>query len=505
MATNLQQTVTFDDFSKGEWSTYGGIKPQPGTFTADNMIVRANGLIGPRAGLKDVTPASMPVGSLIALHAGPTPSKDGLFIVGNAVYYFDLFNAAVAPTAMGTLGATPSVVLKPHLATTKYYLAVPGDKCYVLDPIAGTTTALTGSPGGHAIVQYGVRLVVAESTGSNRIWVSDPQNFNSWPAPNFIDVGDDWQVTGFFVQKNHLAIFKREGLYVLTNTPTINEVIRLIDTMQGPLHPWQADIDQDDMIYMVSAFEINPATFDGNDGKQLAYLKELGGARDDTDATPPTKRGVQTFSGELTSSSTAVVGKDLAGDDIMLLNHNNVWTKHSIGVPVSGLMTASNSQLVISDGGAGGVAAKIYTTRTDLGRPAFLSDGLAALGDGSDTPLHATLTLPEWYSPDGTEVAVASVIIDVVKWSTGASLNNHIAVTSTSLGGYQRPGNTPAQTQDWDEAGSAALTTGLQDRLQFNFEQIRGAGFQIILNNIRGIDIRAVSVVVQMQPNLPRV
>lgn len=504
MATSLEQTITFDDWSKGEWSVLGEIKAQPGSFTATNMIVRANGTIGPRAGLKNVTPASMPNGLLLALEAGPTPGKDGLFIIGNTVYYFDLFTPATSPTSMGTLGTTPSVVLAPFLATTKFYVAVPGDATYELDPIAGTTTALTDSPGGHIVLQFGARLLVAESTSSNRLFVSDPSDFNSWPVDNFIDIGDDWQITAMIVQKNQLAIIKREGIYVLSGTPTVSEFVRRVDTMTGPLQPWQARADQDDTVYFIQAFGRNPAIFDGTDGQQISYLKALDGARDDTDPTPPTQRGVETIDGETTASTVVYANRDVGGSDVLVVKHNNTWTKHVTSVGISGMTTTANGQFVITDGGGSSTPAKIYTTRFDLGRPAFTSDGLASVGDDSSTPLVANLTLPEWRSPDGMEVGVESVLIDGIKWNTGATATNHAEVTVFSLAGFMRPGKQATVTQSFDEAGSSASTGGTEVRLQFNFEDIRGGGFQIVIENIRGLDIRSVEVTLANNPNLSR-
>jgi hypothetical protein len=139
----------------------GGERAPAGTFAGENVLVYADGTVGPRPGLLNVTPASMPTGKLLALVKTPVVGKDGIFVIGNTVYRFDLGTAATAPTSIGTFAVTPTKPLHFYLNTDTFYVAVPGDKTYRVDPTNSTVTAVTGSPPGRFVTIWNGQLIVA--------------------------------------------------------------------------------------------------------------------------------------------------------------------------------------------------------------------------------------------------------------------------------------------------------------------------------------------------------
>lgn len=500
------QRIKFDNFKFGDYGSYGGSKAAPeGSFDALNMLVYADGSIGPRPGWANRTPNDMPNGKLVALLITQTPTRNLVFIVADDVR---AANLALLPgsgsVSMGTLDTTPTTAVYPKAGTAEYYIAVPGDKCYKLDPPSGTITSLAGSPGGTELEVYGLRLVVVDSGAKYRILYSAANDFESWPAENFLNVGDLWDITALREQKNHLTIMKSRGTYVMTGVPgTASAVVRKIDRSYGPLMPSQADIDQQDTITFIPAFRQNPATFDGAQTQQVSYLTSLDPDRD-SDASLPLVRGFTTTLGDQAPSTLVLTQGD--GHDIMVVNQNGVWTKHHVEKSISGMVRGGyTGDVYVTDGGADASPSKIYSNHFNKNRPGFSTDQEMQPGDDSLTPPQAYVAIPQWWAPDDTEVTVRQVIVDYTKWNTGADATNHFDIIPTSYGRF----NADAVTQDpisFDQAGSGAggsvgdNTTG---RFVAGFPYCYGAGFSIKLDNIRGVAIRSITVEVEIKPNQP--
>ena len=131
-----------------------------------------------------------------------------------------------------------------------------------------------------------------------------------------------------------------------------------------------------------------------------------------------------------------------------------------------------------------------------LNRPAFTDDTHAQPGDLSDTPVDATLTLPEHWTESSDPVTVSEVVIDFVHYDTGASEDNQLVVTVTSLARGNESGTTNGtQTQTWTLPTASSTTVGVEDRVRFPFhDQGSGAGWRVEITGIRGVKIREVVV-----------
>jgi hypothetical protein len=122
----VDRTVVFDNFRGGEWGLLGGEKPPANSFHGKNVMVYANGLIGPRPGLKDFTPDNMPNGKLRAFVETPVPDREGLFIIGNVAYYSSFRNFTITPVAYtGDVLSAGDDPLHPKIDTTSFLVAVP--------------------------------------------------------------------------------------------------------------------------------------------------------------------------------------------------------------------------------------------------------------------------------------------------------------------------------------------------------------------------------------------
>lgn len=500
------QIVVWDNFSGGDYGTQGGERAPQGTFKASNMIVRANGMIGPRPGLRNITPDSMPDGFLLGIATGPVVEKNCLFIIDQTAYHFDLGNTATAPTAFGSMFPfAPNQPVKPKLQTADWlvpitYGAAPGtqDKMYVLDPAANTLAELSSdSLGGHEFVQQGQQIIVAQSEFSNQLDASSPIDPTDWSAGLFADIGDDWQVTALFVLKNVLAIIKRTGWHILSGVfgdPT-TQFIRQISQADGVLHPWQAEIDQNDQIWFWPLFKFSPGVFNGAALQYLGIYDFPTRENDDTLADEPIKRSVVVIDGDKTASDPVFIQ---GGDSqMMLVQHNGVWTFHNFETTISAMAAKNGQQLVITDGGGESDPAQFYSTVFTLGRPAFTSDTVCGPGDNSDTPLNASLTLPQHWSQDGREMFPRQLVVDFVSWDTGTEETNHFDMTLRILGTADQNGvglEQEGTTQSWDEVVDSSSADGTRRRAVFWFSETHGAGVELQITNIRGVDFRAFTL-----------
>jgi hypothetical protein len=187
-----------------------------------------------------------------------------------------------------------------------------------------------------------------------------------------------------------------------------------------------------------------------------------------------------------------VLGGPGVADRQLALYARGRWTLHQFNVPA--LYAFVNSQTVADahmfSNGNGQV---FYTWRAYNDRPAFTSDTFGQPGDGSTTPFVARFTLPEWYAPDGGELSVTEVVVDFTGWNTGSPSTNHFDVVVRGVRLYE-DGESSA-TVSFDEAGSNFSTSGTRRRKRFSFSGAapEGNGFQITIDNIRGVAIHKIS------------
>jgi hypothetical protein len=500
-------SITYDNFSAGEVGLKGLDKAPPGSFHAKNMMMYSNGFIGPRPGLKNFTPTSMPVGKLRALVETPTPDREGMFIIGNTAYYYSFRDFTIAPVALtGDVLSAGTGPLHPRLDTTTFLVAVPDAPGGVwrLNQVAGTMSQLSGAPAGVDLTIYDAQLIVVKSADLPRLLGSAPSEdgvIYDFTDGMFQDVGDNWGIGSIVVQNNYLTIIKRNSIHVLSGVfGTDNMVIRDVNHAVATNVAWHVALDNDDRVWYLPLFRENPATFSGATVTQLGQFNGLS-PREGEDGVLPVKRGIAAFEGELNNSSIiAVQGGD---EHVGILRHNDVVTFHQFEVPVSGMLATLNDHVVLTDGGTDSTPANIYACKFEYDRPAFTSDGNGSPGDGSNTPLDAFIELPSYFTPDGRLIRVRSVSVDIIKYNTGVA-TNHLTATVTTLNRTNGADDVASSPSNWTEVSSVATTDGVHDRIVFSKLLVMGQGFRIKLSNIAGIAIKSVHVEFEEQPGLPR-
>lgn len=508
----VNRSIPYDNFRGGEWGLLGGEKAPQGSFHGKNVIVYSDGLVGPRPGLKNVTPDGMPEGLLRALVETPVPDRELVFVQANDVYYSSLRDFTINPvlfTGDALTGYGYAIYPKPD--TADFLVAIPdvvaGDGSggvYRLDPAAATVTKLADSPPAQELELYGAQLITTDQRNDGpRLFGSTPGDFEDWPSTYFIDIGDNWGCVALRKQGNFLVIFKRNSIHVMSGVfGEDNMVVRdILSTENGVVHkPWHVDVDADGIIWFIPLFRSNIAAFSGARVTQYGHLNGLF-PRVNEDDELNLKRGIACFEGQLDASS--IIAVQGFNTDLGIVRHNGIWTYHHFEATITGMVRGFGDHYIITDAGDSGVAAKIYQGIMNLDRPAFTNDPRSSPGDGSDTPLETELTLPVWLDREGNEVRVRSVTVEIKKWDTGVETNS----LDCSVKTVNRPngaGDVTNELRSWSEAATSATTDGVHDRIVFPMHCAVGQGFQLTLSNLVGVAIKSVTVDLEDFKEQPR-
>lgn len=511
MTSPQMQMVVYDDFTGGESGRLGNIKAPANSYHSLNLMPYANGLLGPRPGLVETTPEGLPDGYVRHLATIPVPGAGGIVIIGRTVYHFDLYNPSDTASADATLLADVDGNDSPipgKLFTAWEYITVPGDKTYKID--GSSVDPLTDSPGGVAIEIYGERMLIAESQASPRIFYNDPTvggPFETWNG-DFFDVGDRWQITQIREQRQGVTIYKGRQIFVLTGVPGVNAVLRPIAHTEPVLHPWQEDMDEDDISWFIPVFRDNVASFNGSRVEQVSTLQELDGILDESpDPTTPLHRGLIVVRGDLTTGTVVAVQDNLDNTSTVLMRHNGIWTRHKFDNYVSGMMAKRDDILTLTDGGSDENSARIFNWKPSVIRPGFIGDQFNNPGDLDYIEFDAWVEFPRWEAPDGKNVRVRSVTVDFQKYNTGSANTNHFDIEVLTVGAEDNPGY-PGTSDSWDEDTSEAAAddrgTSARKIFRFHDDAKRGAGYELALRQVRGVAFKKIVVELEVFPMEPR-
>lgn len=503
---NNTRTYKYSDWSKGEYGTLGGENAPRGSFTGYNLLPYASGLLGPRPGLKTLKPENMPNGILRGFAPTPTPGRDGIFIIGDKAFRFNLFDpTGDTPVEIGTIPNFTGEIVFPKLDTVTNIATTVTEGAVRIDHVNDTIEDL-GSPSGHALAIYNSQLILAENTSSNKIFGSALGAVDDWSGGYAFQVGDNWQVTALELQRNTLVIFKRTGIHVASGGPLTNEntsvSIRRASGADAVLHPWWVAADSNESLWFLPLFRRSPAVWTGSQVQYFGNLVFPTYEDETTAALPPTKRSVVNFTGQLTTDSQAFIQ---GGDsNSMFLRHNGIWSYHTFGVPVSAMTRNVENNLVFTDGGAADAPANFYATRFDIDRPAFTTDGLFSPWDGDNfTPIPNGATLPYFSNDEGSLVRVRSLTVKLKKWKTGVPTNT-FTIQLTTLNRQNGQGDYAHAPDVWSETQDSASIGGTHDRITFPKHAAWGLGWQISVSGLIGCAIDDILVEYETSENLPR-
>lgn len=496
--------VPYDRFEKefGSLGARAAGMAGPGWFHALNMQRYRNGFIGPRSGLRAYVPTGVDIGLIRGFGWAGTAGVDIWYVQGTNVRLMDSADFAdVIQTATGALASTPTrPVQGVEGPASRVYLANYADKCYFLDLVAKTVTAIATTPGASAICFYGERLMAGgDATNPNRLYYSGAATYTTWSAANFIDVGDaGGQIRFLFPQRGHLVIGKQDGTWwVLTGVPGVNDTLRRVTG--GGVHPWHLHANSvvglgNDTVKFVPLSSGHPATFDGVGVTEEPHLDFLG----NLEVTPASELFVRAARGFRKDEYVIVGGSGSAGSQGKALLHRlGSSTFHDFDQNTEALVSSdAQGHIFICDGGGAAANPKFWVWDIHQDRPAFTTDGRARDKDGDAASVFdAFLHLPEWWEPQEREVLVRSITVDFIKWNTGSSQTNAFTVRVDRLDHLNTSGVVSSFAQSFTEAVGSAATTGTPQRQVFTVgDQGVGTGFQVKLTAIRGVSIRRVAV-----------
>jgi hypothetical protein len=507
--------VVYQGWEGGDWGHLGAYeagrrKAEGGQmFQALNMIRYRDGLLGPRPGLRRQPAAGMPVGVPTALGFYGTPGRSLFIGVGDDLYTLEPLDLS-GVTHVGTFDATPTRTFVTDGDSGRSIISSYMEGLYELDlnPDPGVLGApAMGAPAGKTATIHDARLFVAGvEPDYNRVYYSEPFDLYDFPALNYFDVGFTPQVRGLYPQRGHLLIIKQDyTAWALTGTPGTSSarLDRLRAGGGAPWHYWpsKGTLTEDEVLWLIGGSHDEPCMFDGTSYERERHLNGwLAGG-----VNPNAEGGIHVLPlGR--EDEVLMVNTDPFSDyqGRALVRVNGVWTRHFFTPNIAHYGASDRQGLVhLADDGGGGVAAPaIFTWNSELERPGRTDDQLADPGDDDADPLDAWLELPEWWAEAENECKVRGVIVDFVKYDTGASESNHFEVQVTTLRKYGTPeqagGEDAVAFQAWDEDTDEAATAGTPDERHFGFNPPKGRGFRIGIAAVRGVAIRSVTAVVQV-------
>jgi len=326
-------------------------------------------------------------------------------------------------------------------------------------------------------------------TETQRIWYSDAGAFTTVGASSYFDVGYWWPIWSMTPIRNGLLIGTQgAGWWVLTGSPATG-TLRQVYTRGECDRPPSLVVDDMERCWFFPQNERPLAVTNGSTWDFDTYEHLF---------LPGTEHHGDFSYGNRDVMFTTVNSSGSNGNKILSM-HNDVWVKSTAGVNIDGPITRySADYFLLASGGSGdsstGTAADFYWYDCSLERPGFASDDNAQPGDGSTTPVNATLNTPEWVEPSGHMVRVRSVTFDFIKYDTGSASTNNITCTVRSTSKYQSSGDVDSTAISWSETPGSASTSGISDRYQMNFHTPWAGGFQLRLSALRGVKIKGITV-----------
>lgn len=515
------QAFEIKDFSGGDYGRMEAWKAPKNTFSALNMIVTRTGELCVRPGMRKTNPTGMSNGVVWGMGRLPGNPFNVWYGQGTAIKYFSpQTTPGAVSTATGALTGTPgagSVVIDETGATT--YLATNSANGYSFNGTA--ITSLNNMPNASAIALYGDRLAVSPTSAPNTVVFSAAASLNNWTisAGNAVSitVGDTDAINALFAQRGHLALLKNaSSLYVLTGTPGTNEALRPVYRFNGPVTQRGAGrTHSDDKVWYAPIFSGYAVSFDGTAVQLLDNIP------------------LSLHTGLLNRTVLPLYDDDQAGLALVTpagsgaaneiwVKYRGAWTKHTVsqtlsnaaavkthGYPQDGDTTISRlrygSCILFTDGGAAGTQPNFYAWQPFMDRPGLEADPFSAscerAGDDSSTPVTGNVTFPEQKMDDGSEMMVRGVLVDFRSWNTGGASNNHFDLAVNTLNSYETAGVVSSATGSFDEAPASSSLAGTVRSKYFSFgDQGRGAGFQLVLTNCKGVAFQRFRIIAETYP-----
>lgn len=519
--------LSWADFRGGEVGKFGiDSPPEKNMFAGKNVLVYSNGLLGPRPGAKALpVHASLPTGKLVVFGLSDTGSDGSsravMALVDDAADQLHVGQVSLTAGASWNNGVTIAFTEAGSTRGTSdtaagqgwgnNFVSVNGN-LYQRQLSASLNLRHSATGFKKCVVVYDDRVACVDSDVDNKVYFSDRNNVASWPATNFFLVGDSAPVTGLFSYGDRLIIVKANEVWVHAG-PLGSSSSRLAQVDFGASGTYFQDqaVHTPEGVWMAGSFG-PPALFDGA-GPQIQHhlVPILSRTNSDQVSHGRWRFGAAACPGG-TDQRTLLFNYGITGaDHRMIVRHNGVWTYHDPG----GLHSADFSGAVVgtpyTDQGfmfaksnGDGQQPNFYWLQLSGDKPGAASAALSQPGDGTTVPLSAHVHLPVHWTEHGQEARIRQVVVDYVSWNTGASQDNELtceAVTRSIRG----TADEHVRSGTWTSPVGSSSTTGTTRRHVFDFgTSPYGAGVQVRFPSLKGVAIRQVKAVVDVQEGRPR-
>lgn len=492
MATKqVEQGVkTFNRFDGGDFGVLAGFRASDNTYSGSDVQAFLDGSVGPRCGTTPISSTGMPTGKVAGMGFYTQDAGAGVpwFIVGTSVYA-----SVETPVALaGNLAITPTTWVNGVSIGQSVYLSVYGDKLY-----SATTAAVTPigalSPGGKCAVSYGDRLLVANFPGNtNRVRFSDANDFTTWDALSYFDVGQGGEITGMWSVRTNVFISKNDGTWwIYSGVPgSGSDVLRLAyNGLNYPGEQRAGAVIGGSSVWYVSQGEQFPSYFNGSNVSAIAEQDTLGELYSftATDVSPAVSLIALSRRGDL----LCLAGKGLTDPNrTSLLLRDGKWSRHSVAQVLAAAVPGATRVLLCDGGDVAAPPAFSWWVPTSLERP-----GLGGQFDAvTDANLDAELVLPEHVDQQGRDLKVQKVLVNFRRFNQPV-YSNHIECQVTATRASHDGADTIGATRTWDQPSTHGSESGMPDRHQFAAtDQGVGTGWIVRLRNLRGVVIDSVTV-----------
>jgi hypothetical protein len=495
------QFVRFAGWTQGDAGRVDPAFAGPMQWYGDNVQLYNSGLIGPRWGLKRVTVS----GSLTLPGAnGPrgfATVGNNLLITTDRTYLAPLSTletGAVSTTAFATYPAAPTGWVTFVPMTDALVYALVNDVLYQHNTGTFTTTAVATPATFSFIRRWNLYCAAVDKTTKYRLWFSEVSaggfNFSSWPAANYLDIGDNEPITAIVPMYNTLFVGKRSGWWAVTGV--IGEAtVRQISSGDGPVDARGASATADNRIAYWPKSP-NPAFFNGSassvmlDHVTATYNPSAAQA---VTASPTGRTNL--FGFDTGTNSRALLIAALGGASYhtfaqRLAGFAPDVISNGYGLPAGYVLAAKQSSIA-------GEALEVYAWQVDPDRPPLSGDTLGSYGDSSNTPIVAGFRTRAHYDGQGRDVRARSIIVRFRAWGVGSSTNKlrpGFGVSIEALGPYEDASAT-SQVQSWRVPYGQVSQAGQDFTVRFGLgEQGFGAGFRVVVSNMVGVAIRDIVV-----------
>lgn len=484
------QVLVYDDFSGGDFGVLAGFRAPSNTYSGTDVQAFLDGSVGPRCGVTPIASPSMPVGKVAGMgfFGSDAGTEVPWFVIGTSVYA-----SVTAPVALtGTLGSAPTLPVQGVAVGNKVYISNYGDKVYELTTTTASPVAALAS-GGKCIVGYGDRLLAANFPGeANRVRYSDGNDFLTWGALNFFDVGQGGQIVGMWTVRQNVYIAKNDGTWwVYSGVPgSGSDVLRLAyQGLNYPADHRSAAVVGGSNVWYVAQGEHFPSYFNGSNVFAVAEQDTLERLYSTVASGVESKVCVIGLSRR--TDLLVLAGKGLTDPNrVSLLLRDGKWSRHSVD-GVIGAAVPGTSRVLLCDGGDASVAPVFsWWLPTGLERP-----GLDGTYDAvTDNHLTASVELREHVDPDGRDLKVQKVIVNMKRFDQ-AGYSNHLECSITKTRAGSEGPDVTGRSKVFDQSSAFGSETGEPHRAVFRgIEQGLGTGFIVRLNAIRGVAVQSVWV-----------